>query len=274
MNLRSLLKFVMPTKFIYPYRMLRLNLTGKGSGFSGNYRSWNEALRNSTGYDSPIILEKTKTALLKVKNGEAVHERDSVVFDEIQYSWPLLAGLMWVAAHSCGKINVLDFGGSLGSTYFQNRKFLQNMHEVRWNIIEQPIHVTVGKECFENGRLKFYANLNECLKDCKPHAVIVSGVLQYLEQPYVLLDEFFALKAKAIIIDRTPFWDGSEDRICVQNVPPSIFPASYPSWVFSRHKFAEYVGNRSTILEKFTCHEVQRGPVDISFEGLIITNEH
>jgi putative methyltransferase (TIGR04325 family) len=71
----------------------------------------------STGYDSEIILEKTRDALLKVKNGEAAYERDSVLFDEIQYAWPLLTSLMWVAAQAKGILNVLDFGGSLGTTY-------------------------------------------------------------------------------------------------------------------------------------------------------------
>jgi len=56
----------------------------------------------STGYDNDMILEKTRLALLKVKNGEAAYERDSVVFEDIQYAWPLLAGLLWVAAALAG----------------------------------------------------------------------------------------------------------------------------------------------------------------------------
>ena len=70
------------------------------------------------------ILDKVLAATLKVKQGQAVFERDSVLFDEIEYSWPLLAGLMWAAASNGGKLNVLDFGGALGSSYYQNRKFL------------------------------------------------------------------------------------------------------------------------------------------------------
>ena len=49
--------------------------------FVGNYSSWAEARANSTGYDSEVILNKTKDALLKVKRGEAAYERDSVTFD-------------------------------------------------------------------------------------------------------------------------------------------------------------------------------------------------
>jgi hypothetical protein len=52
--------------------------------WQGDFQSWNEAQSKTTGYDSEIILEKCKNALLKVKSGEAVYERDSVLFDSIQ----------------------------------------------------------------------------------------------------------------------------------------------------------------------------------------------
>ena len=83
-------------------------------GWKGNYKTWQAALDNSSGYDSDLILQKVKDATLKVKKGEAVYERDSVLFDEIEYSWPLLSGLMLAAAKRNGELNVLDFGGSLG----------------------------------------------------------------------------------------------------------------------------------------------------------------
>jgi len=47
-----------------------------------------EAMELSTGYDSERILGKVRDSLLKVKRGEAVYERDSVLFDKVQYSWP------------------------------------------------------------------------------------------------------------------------------------------------------------------------------------------
>ena len=66
--------------------------------FSGNYKSWEEAERDSTGYAGPEILRKTRAALLKVKAGEAAFERDSVVFKLMEYEFPLLAGLSRAAA--------------------------------------------------------------------------------------------------------------------------------------------------------------------------------
>ncbi|HRP59240.1 MAG TPA: hypothetical protein PK833_02995, partial [Vicingus sp.] len=56
-------------------------------GWTGNYKSWEEAQKKCSGYDSEIIFNRVKNALLKVKSGEAVFERDSVIFYKIQYSF-------------------------------------------------------------------------------------------------------------------------------------------------------------------------------------------
>src|SRR6266702_290349 len=89
----------------------------KRCGYFGNYSGYDKACQASTGYDSDLILERVRDALLKVKSGEAVYERDSVLFDEVQYSWPLLAGLLWIASCNGNRLHLLDFGGSLGSSY-------------------------------------------------------------------------------------------------------------------------------------------------------------
>ncbi|MBC7921102.1 MAG: methyltransferase, TIGR04325 family, partial [Ferruginibacter sp.] len=39
--------------------------------------SWEAAMREADGYEKPSILETVKAAVLKVKNGQAVYERDS-----------------------------------------------------------------------------------------------------------------------------------------------------------------------------------------------------
>src|SRR5215212_9351800 len=97
------------------------------------YATWEDARRHATGYDDPVILEKVASAALKVKCGDAAFERDSVLFESVQYSWPVLAGLLWVASSSGNKLNVLDFGGSLGTSYFQNRAFLEHISDLRWS---------------------------------------------------------------------------------------------------------------------------------------------
>ena len=113
--------------------------------FTGNYATWDEAKKNCLGYDAPNILEKVKASLLKVKNGEAVYERDSVLFDHVEYSYPLLISLLYIATASENKLRLLDFGGSLGSSYYQNRNFLNRLELLEWSIVEQNHFVKCGK---------------------------------------------------------------------------------------------------------------------------------
>ena len=269
MTPKAFIKLLAPPLLAQGYRFLCGRRHGV-YGLSGDYRSWEEAMGASTGYDSEIILEKTKTALLQVKNGQVVYERDSVVFDEIQYAWPLLAGLMWVAAQSGGRLDVLDFGGSLGSTYFQNRAFLHSLTHARWNIVEQPQHVETGKEWFEDEHLKFYLRVEDCVAETQPNVVLLSSVLQYLEHPYDILCELLELTCAHVIIDRTSFWNGPVDRLCVQHVPPWIYPASYPSWIFSMSRFQSHLHAGWEVVAEFDCLDKLKGPVDFAYSGMII----
>ena len=166
-----------------------LQLLGKNDSviFSSNYSSWEMARNASSGYDAEVILERVKAASLKVKQREAVYERDSVIFDRVHYSFPVLAGLLRVAVEHQGYLSVLDFGGSLGSSYYQCRDFLSGVNSLRWSIVEQPHFVSCGQEFFEDEVLKFYNNIDDCIKAEFPQVILLSSVIQYLEHPYDFL---------------------------------------------------------------------------------------
>ena len=106
---RALVKDLVPPALLKTYR----RLVPFPYGWFGNYPNWEAARSDATGYDADLILEKVKAALLKVKRGEAVYERDSVLYDQVQYSWPLLAGLMWIAAQRNGRLNVVEYRKSV-----------------------------------------------------------------------------------------------------------------------------------------------------------------
>ncbi|MBK8640420.1 MAG: methyltransferase, TIGR04325 family [Chromatiaceae bacterium] len=251
--------------------MLSGHAWGERLQLTGDCPSWEAAVADSTGYDAAVILERTRAALSRVKQGEAVYERDSVLFDEIHYAWPLLAGLTWAAARHGGKLVVLDFGGSLGSTWFQNRDLLRRLPSVRWNVVEQPAYVAVGQREFADETLRFYPSVRACVAEQAPNVIVLSGVLQYLEQPYDLLDELQQLTTADLIIDRTPFWAGSFDRLCVQHVPPEIYPASYPSWLFAEMRFRSILSLHWDELAGFDCPDRLPGPVPFAYRGLIAT---
>ena len=220
------------------------------SGWVGNYSTWQDAKAICTGYENDAILEKCKNSLLKVKNGEAAYERDSFVFDKIQYSWGLLAGLQKASIENKGILNVLDFGGSLGSTYFQNKAFLKGLDFLTWNIVEQEHFINCGKEFFQNEELRFYQSIESCFQENEINVILLSSVLQYLENPKELIDKIIRLKVDYIIVDRTAFIDGP-DQIAVQNVPEYIYKASYPCWFFNEKLFLDQFTTNYNVLTDF-----------------------
>jgi putative methyltransferase (TIGR04325 family) len=224
----------------------KLFLFLKGYGWYGNFKSWEEAQQHSIGYDAENILSRVKASLLKVKNGEAVYERDSVIFDKIEYSWELLSALMWIAAQNKGDLHIIDFGGSLGSTYYQNKVFLDSLPKVSWNIVEQPNYVEVGIESFQNDQLHFYTSIDDCYQKSKEkiNTILFSSVLQYLESPYEILKSSLSPNVEYIIIDRTGFTLNDKERITVQKVHSKIYKTSLPCHFFSKTKFIMFFSNQ------------------------------
>jgi putative methyltransferase (TIGR04325 family) len=246
--MKALFKDLLPPFFIRIIK--RSGMLKSGLFWKGSFRTWNEALSNTTGYDSDAIVEKVKKALLKVKSGEAAYERDSVLFHKVQYDWEVLASLMWVAAQS-GHLHVLDFGGSLGSTYFQNRAFLKNLPDVKWNVVEQAHFVKCGKESFEDDQLKFYYDIESCIISNKINIVILSSVLPYLEAPYEFFTKIEQLDVNFVLIDKMPLIDQAQDRLTIQKVPSRIYDASYPAWFFSKSKFYSRIEKNYDVVADF-----------------------
>ncbi len=240
MNYRTFLRMICPPFIWQGLHWLR---GGRSLAFEGDFSSWAEAEKAAGGYDSPAILERVREAALKVKRGEAVFERDSVCFYHEEYRWPALACLLWIAAGNEGRLRVLDFGGSLGSFWFQHRKFLQELREVRWGVVEQPHYVECGRREFQDEVLSFYETVEECLREGQVDVIFLSSVLQYLPEPYAWLEQLANTGVRWLLLDRTPFIDRGRDRLTVQRVPSSIYPASYPAWLFSRKRFAEEVAS-------------------------------
>ena len=91
-------------------------------GWFGDYKSWDDALKYSHGYDDDIIFNKTKESIHKVICGDYVYERDTVVFDriELEYHQAVLVGLLKFSLLSKqDTLTILDFGGSLGHFILQ-----------------------------------------------------------------------------------------------------------------------------------------------------------
>jgi putative methyltransferase (TIGR04325 family) len=238
--------------------------------FTGPYSSWSLAAAQATGYNAPGILDRVTTATREVIAGRAAFERDAVTFYEPDPD-PVIIGALQKAVPSSGPLRVLDFGGSLGSSYHQHRRSLSNVPDIEWHVVEQGHFVDRGRAEFQTGELRFHRSIEEACNPNPPHAVLLSSVLQYLEDPWSVLTATARLSASSWIINRTPFHRAPNDLAIVQHVPPSIYRASYPAWVLSEPKFNHFW---RTYGVNPTWHpapegEVRDGPLHFSFRTAI-----
>jgi putative methyltransferase (TIGR04325 family) len=186
--------------------------------FTGEYESWAEATNNAIGYDDPEILRKVLESTLKVKDCEFAYARDGVVFEKVEYSWELLTGLMLCAVKNKGKLSVLDVGGGLGTTYFQNKIFLENIDEVKWSIVEQAHYVDAGEKYFQDDVLKFYGSVESCLCIQTPNVAIISASMQYMPNQKSFLETIISTEIDILIIDRTFVQQTNSNKIYVQHI--------------------------------------------------------
>jgi len=257
MSLRGAVKELLPPAAL---RVVR-RFTGRGAiRFEGSYRTWKEAQKVSGGYDRDEITRKVYEAELKVKQGKAADARDGVSFDTVQFSLQVMAALGRIAC-ICGRpLRVLDFGGAFGSLYRQYKAFGLPAG-VSWTVIEQPSLVSTGRENFENEELHFSVSLAEALASGPPDIILLSSVLQYLESPDEIFREVSAARVPHVVIDRTPVFDAEHDLLTVQRVPPEIYSASYPCWIFSRSRLLRALAPNYELVSAFTnCSNPWQGP--------------
>lgn len=207
---------------------------GRGVTFSGEFGSWAEARARCSGYDDAAILGRVLAATRAVREGRAAFERDAALFDSPQPPFPLLTMLLWAALRAGGVLNVLDFGGALGSSYFQCRPFLGALTRLSWTVVEQPRFVEAGRREIADGPLAFHPTLEEAWAASPPDLVLLSGVLQYVPDPEAVLARIVEREPAYIVIDRTPLNEADRDLVAVQHVPESMGRASYPVRLFSR----------------------------------------
>ncbi len=256
-------------KSLVPLRLRRLaRRLVQAPVYTGDYDTWPAAAVASRGYADEAIFEKTLAAARAVRDGRAAWERDTVLFSAAAANAPLLAALRRAAGAEGGRLKLVDFGGALGSTWWQHRPWLADLIEVRWNVVEQARLVAAGRREFTGGPLRFYSSLAECEAVEQPLVVLLSSVLPYVPEPHALLAEVCRGPFRHVIIDRTGFVARGRDRLTVQQVPPSIYRASYPCWFFDRRALLQpFAAGWRIVAEWPTGDEVD---IDAEFRGLML----
>jgi putative methyltransferase (TIGR04325 family) len=245
-------------KLIIPPFLLNLVSKKSNYGYFGNYKTWEDVEKMSTGYSSDEIINKVRLSALKVKNGEATYERDSVLFSKAEMSWPLLSGLLWIASQNNNSLELVDFGGALGTSYYQNRKFLNHLKSLHWHIVEQDKFVNIGKKEFTDNILDFYYTneLDSLINTKKPQVMVISSSLQFLPNPTIFIKNLPNLNIPYLIFDKIPFFvePNTQNRLMLQKVPQKIYDASYPVWIFGENLFIKTITENYKLIVDFNAY--------------------
>ncbi len=256
---------ILKKKLIYFYHLIKFFL-GRGALLKGNYKTWKKAKKNSDGYEDKKIFEKVKKNFLLSRKLKNRYEQDSLIINKPRYSLSSSLGII-LSAKVLKKINIIDYGGSLGTIYFQYKKIIDNIQLIKWNIVEQDAFVNFGKKNIKDKKINFYSNLNECLLKQRPNVFFASSSLQYVEYPYKILKKVSNFKnIKFIIIDKSPFHPNVE-TIKIQHNPRSIYKQSYPVHIFNKSKMIKFMHkNHFQLIDSFECENML---FNVNYYGLI-----
>jgi putative methyltransferase (TIGR04325 family) len=220
--------------------------------YSGPYRSWIIAQRKSIGYNDSNIISKVRKSALIAKNSKSKFEIDSIIFSKpyrnIKFE-KILANL----AKKKKSIKIIDFGGSLGSTYYRYRDIFSSQKKVKWSIIEQKAFVEIGKKEFKDKNLDFYYNLEEFINkniNKQIDIFLLSSSLQYIKNYKKIINKVNKLNVNYVIILKTPMKLSKKNEIYVEKVPEQIYGTSYSSWVFSKVKLINSFTNYKLVYDK------------------------
>ena len=224
----------------------------QGIHYFGDYDSWEDAYRECKGYEDENIIDTVSRAVEKVLNGEAEWERDSCLFYEQKYNYPICSSILKCAVQKNGRggVRILDIGGSLGSTYFQNRKYLEDVIELEYVVAEQDNFVKYGKKHLENGTLRFISSLDDYEEYGEFDIILMSSSLQYINPYEDIIAKIVKAKPRYIILDRILV--SNRGRICRETVPERIYKGSYPLRIFTENEIINFFSPDYKVVENDT----------------------
>lgn len=216
--------------------------------YDGDYHNWDDACKDCKGYGDRNILEKVAGSIKKVLSGDAEWERDSCLFYEQKFVHRICAAILRCAVQNGNLgVTVLDVGGSLGSSYFQNRKYLKDVHNLQYVIAEQESFADYGHKNLEDGALKFIHSYDDYGQMGKVDIVLFSASLQYICSYKEIISKIIKVRPRYIILDRILV---GRRRICRQTVSEEIYDSSYPVMIFSEEEICGLFGSDYELVEK------------------------
>ena len=84
-----------------------------------------------------------------------------------------------------------------------------------------------------------------------PDIVIFSGSIQYLPNPYEILEQLIKKNISNFLFLKTSFHYGKDNIFSIQKVPKNIYQATYPITIFSYEKFIDFFKSNNFKMNKF-----------------------
>tara|TARA_B100001109_G_C18842267_1_gene465078 strand:- start:168 stop:1838 length:1671 start_codon:yes stop_codon:yes gene_type:complete len=221
----NIINKINPFKRVYNKIMYRKKIIS----YSGPFNNWEDAVEKSRGYNSKNILNEVLKNTLIAKNNLYFFERDGSLLRKNTISHNQIYLILEMINKKKRGLNIIDYGGSLGSMYFKFKDIINQKHKNTWNIIEQESYVNIGKKNLDQDNLNFFKNI-DTLKNKRIDLVMLCGTLQYLDEPDNILKKIFALKPEIILIEKLPIINNQDsNKIYIQKRGEN----SYPSWIFT-----------------------------------------
>lgn len=271
LGIKKLYKAFVPPILDNQFRFRLKQFIDQGGYFSGPYGNWIQAKQNATGYDALEILKRVRKSALDQRQTNAF-VRDSVVLEKSDHSYPLLTALLSLLLNK-PEINIIDFGGGLGSTYYNCKKFINNKNfNVKWHVVEQPHFVEIGRVDHQTNELGFYESIDTIKTNID--MLVLSSVLQYLPNPLEFIANFKNKKYPYIFIDRliTHFNSNLSTTIMVEHVPAHVYKASYPCYIFNYANLISGFLDQYDIEYEFNANEGRQnlGNIDLMYKGVLL----
>lgn len=201
--------------------------------FSGPFKSWDEAVINSSGYDSEIVLKKVSNAMREVLEGFKTYERDGTSFENKPVKNTIISIL---ESENFKNSLIVDIGGGLGSLYVNYKNLFLNQN-FNYHVIEQKKVCETGEQLNSefNLNINYHTNLESIGKQVD--IVICSSFLQYVKNWKGYIKNILSSKPKYIIIDRHPLKETNNGIFVQLNTGYYEKEVTYPIHILKTKEF-------------------------------------
>ena len=238
--------------------------------------SWKQAVDTSVGYQDSRLVEKL-TSNLRF-NPPWLDFSPKILNTRIM---ELMAVIQYVLKNrNKSIIRVADVGGGNGYMGVAISKLFPEI-KWKWVVYESTEIAEAYSSVLNQSNVISFAPTPELFKTsvgpiCNvPDIILISCTLQYVENPYALMEKILEISAPKIVM-RIPLISTENDIATVQDFGKiggyaGLKAISWPMWWFSRTKFIQYIEKTSTIdFQWITDSESYRFmDNDIPLEGLV-----